>query len=208
MTENEARAAISSRVSRETFQSLETYHRLLLKWQKTVNLVSPSTMPEAWTRHFLDSFQLLSLVDLSPRRWVDLGTGGGFPGLVCAIALQSRGEATEFHLIESDTRKCAFLRQVAQKTHTSVHIQNARAETLPPIGAEIVSARALAPLPALLPLVHRHLGPDGTALLQKGARHAEELELARADWQMDVEIVPSVTSADAVILRIRNLTHA
>ncbi|MFW5654432.1 MAG: 16S rRNA (guanine(527)-N(7))-methyltransferase RsmG [Roseicyclus sp.] len=207
MTEAEAREAVAKHVSRETLDRLDTYRELLLKWQKTVNLVSPASTDEIWSRHFLDSLQLVRALDDIPLRWADLGSGGGFPGLVCAIALAERGE-TQFHLVESDTRKCAFLRQVLQETSISVSVENARAETLPPIRADIVSARALAPLPRLLPLVHRHVAPQGIALLQKGARHAEELELARVDWQMEVDIVTSVTATDAVILRLRNLAHA
>jgi 16S rRNA (guanine527-N7)-methyltransferase len=208
MTEAEARAAIAEHVSRETLQRLEIYHDLLLKWQRTMNLVSPGTLQEIWKRHFLDSVQLLQILDHFPKKWVDLGSGGGFPALVCAIAHTPTQKGIDFVLVESDTRKCAFLRTVAQETNTAITVKNARAETIPPLKADVVTARALAPLPRLLPFIHRHLAPDGIALLQKGTRHAEELELARADWQMDVESFPSVTSADAVILRIRNLAHA
>jgi 16S rRNA (guanine527-N7)-methyltransferase len=208
MTETEARDAIARHVSRETLEKLDIYRDLLLKWQGTVNLVSPGTVQEVWSRHFLDSVQLLQMFDHVPGKWVDLGSGAGFPALVCAIAHPPVEKAIDFILVESDTRKCAFLRRVAQETDTRIIIRNARAESLAPLEADVVTARALAPLPRLLPLVHRHLAPQGIALLQKGARHAEELELARADWQMDVETIASVTSADAVILRLRNLAHA
>lgn len=208
MTEGDARDEVAARVSRETFDLLEIYYRLLVRWQKTVNLISPTTVDAIWGRHILDSLQLLDHLDFDRGRWVDLGSGGGFPALVCAIGHDAKSEETEFHLIESDTRKCAFLRQVAQDTGIAVHIRNVRAETIPSLEANVVTARALAPLPRLLPLVHRHMAQGGTALLQKGARHVEELEQARRDWQMDVETLPSVTASDAVILRVRNLNHA
>lgn len=208
MTEAEARRAIEADVSRETLDRLEVYHRLLLKWQRTVNLISPATADVVWHRHFLDSLQLLDAVDPASQRWVDLGSGGGFPGLVCAIALASHADGPAIELIESDTRKCAFLREVSRETGVPVVIRNARAEAVEPREADVVTARALAPLPKLLPIVHRHLAPDGIALLQKGARHAEELALARRHWQMEVDVLPSVTASDAVILRLRTLTHA
>jgi 16S rRNA (guanine527-N7)-methyltransferase len=208
MTEDEAKAKIANSVSRETWERLQAYHRLLLKWQPAINLVSPATTGHVWSRHLLDSLQLLEALDDRPASWADLGSGAGFPGLVCAIALDVGPTPIRFDLVEADIRKCTFLRQVAQETRTDLRVHTERAERLAPLAADVVSARALAPLPRLLPLVHRHLAPTGTALLPKGARHAEELELARQYWQMDVDIHPSATAADAVILRIRNLTHA
>lgn len=203
-----AKAHVASRVSRETLERLETYDALLRKWQPKVNLIANATLDEVWSRHILDSLQLLDLAPPGAAVWLDLGSGGGFPGLVCAICARDLGLTARFELIESDTRKCAFLREVARLTGTPVIIHNARIEVVPPIGADIVSARALAPLPRLLDWAERHLAHGGTCLLQKGARHGLELETARADWQMDVDVLPSVTAPDAVILRIRNLSHA
>ena len=208
MTDADARRAIAADVSRETLSRLDTYHALLLKWQVTVNLVSPATLDAIWSRHFLDSLQLLPATERHQKTWVDLGSGAGFPGLVCAIAAQDLPEKVSFSLIESDTRKCAFLQEVSRATDTPITIHNARAESVPPLRAQIVSARALAPLPRLLPLVHRHVAHEGTSLLQKGMRYAQELELARRDWQMDVDVLQSATDVDAVILRFRNLTYA
>ena len=208
MTEDEAYSIIVSRVSRETLDHLHTYHRLLLKWQQVINLVSPSTIDQAWTRHFLDSVQLLDAVERLPDRWIDLGSGGGFPALVCAIASADLCASTHFELVETDTRKCAFLRQVVQETDINVDLHNKRIEEMPPLEAPLITARALAPLPQLLPLVYRHLAPGGVAFLQKGKRHAAELEQAGKDWHMSVETIPSVTATDSVILRIRNLEHA
>lgn len=208
MTEEEARARIAADVSRETLARLDAFYGLLLKWQQKINLVAPDTVRSVWSRHFLDSHQLLALTPANDGLWVDLGSGGGFPGLYCAIVARERFPAMTFELIESDTRKCAFLREVARQTDTPLTITNRRAEVVEPREAAIVSARALAPLSSLLPLVHRHLAPSGIALLQKGANHAEELETARRDWQMDVETRPSVTAPQSVVLLVRNLAHA
>jgi 16S rRNA (guanine527-N7)-methyltransferase len=208
VTEAEAKQRIAASVSRETLARLETYEQLLRKWQPKVNLIANGTLPELWSRHILDSFQLLQYAPKEAGLWLDLGSGGGFPGLVCAICAQDYGIDVRFELVESDTRKCAFLREVARLTGAKATVHNSRIEALAPAAAGIVSARALAPLPRLLDWVHRHMRPDGTCLLQKGAGHGLELETARADWQMDVEIHPSVTAPDSVILRIRNLSHA
>jgi 16S rRNA (guanine527-N7)-methyltransferase len=140
--------------------------------------------------------------------WLDLGSGGGFPGLVCAIAALETDPALRFELVDSDTRKCVFLREVARHTGLSVTVHTSRIEALPPRNASVISARALAPLSQLLPLALRHLAPGGICLFQKGAGHGEELESLPEGWQMEVDILPSVTSADSVILRIRNLSHA
>jgi 16S rRNA (guanine527-N7)-methyltransferase len=208
VTEDDAKRRIADRVSRETFERLEIYEQVLRKWQPKLNLVANGTLPELWARHFLDSVQLIDLAPETDGLWLDLGSGGGFPGMVCAISLADTDPAPGFALLESDTRKCAFLREVARQTGVSVDVRNSRIEVCPPAKADIVSARALAPLPRLLDWVHRHLRPDGLCLLQKGANHAMELETARADWQMDVDVEPSMTAPDSVILRIRNLSHA
>ncbi len=198
---------MAERVSRETMVRLNLYHALLLKWQKTVNLVAPKTLPDAWNRHFLDSIQVLDACPVRSGTWLDLGSGGGFPGLVCAIVAGDRAPDLAFELVESDARKCAFLREVARQTGTALRIHNARIERLAPRAADIVSARALAPLPQLLCWAARHLAPGGICLLQKGANYGEELESASARWQMDVDVLPSATAPDSVILRIRNLAH-
>jgi 16S rRNA (guanine527-N7)-methyltransferase len=208
VTEAEARARIGADVSRETLERLDLYHALLLKWQKTVNLVARTTVSEAWSRHFLDSVQVFAAAPVHSGPWLDIGSGGGFPGLVCAIVAHEKAPDLTFTLVDSDVRKCSFLREVARQTGISVTVTTARVEVLPPQDAAIISARALAPLPQLLDWAAPHLGPGGTCLFQKGANHGEELESAAAHWQMEVEILPSVTARDSVILRIRNLAHA
>lgn len=195
-------------VSRETLAKLDTYAELLRKWQPRINLVAPKTLPMLWQRHFLDSAQVLELASVTEGNWVDLGSGGGFPGLVCAILAAETMPKLRVTMIEVDQRKSVFLREVIRRTGIDATVLTDRIERVPPQGADIVSARALAPLPILLPLVHRHLASDGQALLQKGAGHAAELASAGADWQMKVEEIPSRTAADSVVLRISGLVHA
>jgi 16S rRNA (guanine527-N7)-methyltransferase len=145
----------STNVSRETLTQLEAYAELLLKWQPKINLISGKTIPELWTRHFLDSAQLIELCPPGATTLIDLGSGAGFPGLVLAIM-----STMTVHLIESDTRKSAFLREAARiagvSDRVTVHPARAEAVDLPP--AAIISARALASLSDLLPLAHRFWG--------------------------------------------------
>jgi 16S rRNA (guanine527-N7)-methyltransferase len=208
MTDEDAKAALAERVSRETLERLETYAALLARWQKTINLMSSATLPFLWSRHMLDSAQVMDQVPSTAKVWLDLGSGGGFPGLVCAAIAADTMPDLKMHLVEADLRKAAFLRETARHMGLAVGVFSRRIEDLPPQKADVVSARALAPLPRLCTYAHRHLAKNGVALFQKGARYAEELETARQDWQMDVTVIPSVTDSEAVLLRIEHLAHA
>lgn len=208
MTEDDAKTALLSRVSRETFDRLEIYAGLLIKWQKTINLISQATVSQIWSRHMLDSAQLMDQVPPTAASWLDLGSGGGFPGLVCAALAAETHPSLRVNLVEADLRKAAFLRETARHMGLAVGVFSRRIEDLPPQRADVVSARALAALPALCGFAHQHMAQDGMALFQKGARHAEELETARQGWQMHVTVIPSVTDAEAVLFRIERLTHA
>ena len=184
-------------VSRETLEMLEAYAELLKAWNPKINLVSPKTLDELWTRHFLDSAQLLSFAQ-DAKHWVDLGSGGGFPGAVVAIM---GGPETQVTLIESDQRKAAFLRAVARET-VGFKVIASRIEEAPPQNADVVSARALAPLSQLLPYVARHLAPGGRAILPKGRKAQDEIREALEHWRFDCETYPSKTDPDAVILTL------
>ena len=129
-----------SGVSRETLERLTIYADLLVKWQAKINLVGPETLADLWSRHMLDSAQLFPLIRPDAKRLVDLGSGAGFPGLVLGVM-----GAPDVHLVESDARKCAFLREAARLTGTTVTIHNKRIEQVAPLGADVVTARALAP---------------------------------------------------------------
>ena len=204
-------------VSRETVAKLVTYATLLKQWQKTINLVAPGTLDAVWHRHMADSAQLVTLAPPDANSWVDLGSGAGFPGLVLVILLHDR-PGQRVTLVESDARKVAFLREVARQVGLSqvgqskasvVDICHARIEsasTHARVGkVDVVTARALAPLPKLLGLVQPFCGPTTVALLLKGRDAEHEVDEARADWQFEASLVPSVTDSDARIAVISTL---
>ncbi len=189
-------------VSRETITRLKTFSGLLESWNPRINLVSRASLADVWSRHIADSAQLLELAPTGADTWADLGAGGGFPGLVIAILAQDKRPSLRLALVESDKRKCAFLRSVLQKTDVTTTIVSERIEETPPLGAAVVSARALAPLSRLIDYATRHLAPGGTALFPKGAAWRTEVAEALETRRFRCEEIPSRTAADAVILRI------
>jgi 16S rRNA (guanine527-N7)-methyltransferase len=203
-----ARALALTPVSRETSERLDRFVELLLRWQRTSNLIAPSTVSRLWTRHIADSLQLIELAPQA-RVWIDLGSGAGFPGLVLAIALAGTPGAI-VHLIESNTKKAAFLREAQRVTgaSASVHLQRIEDFTASFQGAaDIVTARAVAPLKSLLAQCFPLLGKSGaTGLFAKG-QHAElELEDAAAQmksWNMHATLAPSRTDPAGRIVVIR-----
>lgn len=200
--------AMARDVSRETILRLETYRQLLEKWQQTINLVGPSTIPEFWTRHVADSAQLLTLVPKTARKWVDLGSGGGFPGLVIAQIWAERApeEAAIVHLVESDGRKCAFLRTVIRETGAPAAVHEGRIEDLiaqkPDVfaGTDIVSARALAPLPKLLDLSTPYFDIHTIGMFMKGQGWQDELTQAQQYWNINPKVVSSRTDKAGKII--------
>lgn len=194
------------KASPATLARLETLVALVRKWNPAINLVAPSTLAEAWDRHIVDSARLINLVP-PPALWADLGSGAGFPGLVIAILLAEQSPGTRVTLVESDGRKAAFLHSAAHATGVTVDVRNARIEALAPLEAQVVSARALAPLDRLLPLAHRHLAAGGTCLFPKGARVAEELASVSGTWSFDLARHPSPDAGGGEILELRNLRH-
>ncbi|MAM63437.1 16S rRNA (guanine(527)-N(7))-methyltransferase RsmG [Maritimibacter sp. UBA3975] len=200
--------AETSNVSRETLDKLTTYAALLERWNPKINLVSKQTLPELWSRHFLDSAQLLSLAPEKATSWLDLGTGGGFPGLIVAILASEKRPKLNVTCVESDQRKSAFLRTVTRETGASATILSRRIEILEPQGADIVSARALAPLKTLLGFARRHLSSDGIALFPKGSSSAPEIQEALETWTFQADTYPSLTHDNAVILKIGDIHRA
>jgi 16S rRNA (guanine527-N7)-methyltransferase len=195
--------AVLAGVSRETRERLNTYADLLRKWQRSINLVGPRTLDDLWNRHFTDSAQLLPLIPPNARVLVDFGSGAGFPGLVLAIL-----GVAEVHLIESDQRKSTFLREVARATGTPVTVHAKRIEQVTPFPADVVSARALAPLADLLGFAAPFLGPDSLCLFPKGQMAEDELTAASKIWNMNVDRIQSVTDPSATILRISQVSRA
>lgn len=195
-------------VSRETFSKLQAYEALVRKWTPAINLISKSTVPDLWNRHIADSAQIFAACPKDATTWVDIGSGGGFPGIVVAILAQEFRPDLRVTLVESDLRKATFLRQSGRELGLGITVAAERAENLPPQRADVVSARALAPLVDLLPLACLHMRPEGVAIFPKGARAAVELEDARKLWAFEVDSRPSLSDSDATILVIRNIHRA
>lgn len=195
-------------VSRETMARLKTYAALLKKWNPAINLVAPSTLPQLWMRHIQDSAQIFRLAPPKLHQWCDMGTGGGFPGLVVAILALETDPLREIICIESDLRKATFLRTVARESGVNATVISKRIEEVKPIGAEVVSARALAPLSTLLGYADRHLKPGGTCLFLKGENYRAEVEEALEKWRFELDTYPSKTNPYAVVLKIGDLRRA
>lgn len=200
--------AAATNVPRETLDRLRLYARLLLDWQERLNLVGPSTLPDLWHRHFLDSAQILSLTAerqeelRRPATWLDLGSGAGFPALI--IAIMGGGHV---HLVEKSPRKCQFLRAVAEATAAPATIHEGRAEDLRLEGIDFITARAFAPLGRLLRLAHPFFAAGTRAYFHKGQSLEEELTEARKSWNMSLAIYPSITDNRGRIIRVEELTH-
>jgi 16S rRNA (guanine527-N7)-methyltransferase len=187
-------------VSRETLARLEVMVETLTRWQKTINLVGRGTVGDIWSRHILDSAQVLPLVPPKAKRLADLGTGAGFPGLVLA-ALKP---GLEVHLVESDARKAAYLGEAARRMglQTPPKVVVGRIEVVPSAQADVVTARALAPLSQLLAWADRHRLDTAICLFHKGKGWQAELTEAMKNWEIPYERFPSVTDRDGVLLRI------
>ena len=195
-------------VSRETLAAFETYRSLLATWQAKTNLVAPGTLEDFWQRHIGDSLQALALFPQT-RCWMDLGSGGGFPGMVIAIA--NAGHADRRHdLVESNHKKCAFLRAVTRETGAHALVENERIESAAKRYAaasllpDMVTARALAPLSRLLELAEPLLAAGAVGLFHKGRDFAREVEDCRGLWQFDLVIHESRIEAGSVLLELRN----
>lgn len=199
-------------VSRETQRHFQAYIRLLRQWQKKMNLVAPSTMDAVWERHIADSVQTFCLAPFA-RHWIDIGSGAGFPGLVSAILMADKADMQgSIHLIESVGKKCAFMNAVGRdidlkSAGVELHIHRGRIEhVLPQLDApDVISARALAPLPTLMDMSQIYLNKETIGLFSKGQDFATELELAQKQWDFDVEIHTSQFQDKSVILEISNL---
>jgi len=194
-------------VSRETMDRLKTYAHLLEKWNPRINLVAKSTIPDLWTRHIADSAQVFTLAPHPVSHWVDLGSGGGFPGLIIAIMANQGKSPLRVTLVESDARKSAFLRTVIRETGASARVINDRIEAVEPFNADVISARALADLSTLLEHTERHLAPSGTAMFLKGVSWDKELQVAQSLWNFEHRIDNSQTETGAVVLSVTGVSR-
>lgn len=195
--------------SREIIARLDRYVALLREWQAKTNLIAPSTLPELWSRHIADSLQLLRLAP-EATQWVDFGSGGGLPGMVIACALADR-PGSRVHLVESNMKKAAFLREAARVTGAPATIHAKRIEDFvdgfnEPV--EIVTARALASLDNLVEKAYPLLKRGAHALFLKGQDVEAELTTASKYWTIEVELTPSITDADGRIVHIRSAEPA
>jgi 16S rRNA (guanine527-N7)-methyltransferase len=192
-------------VSRETLERLTVFVRLIEKWQTATNLIAPGTLPDVWQRHVADSAQLVTIFP-NARTWLDLGSGAGFPGLVIAFLMPSSGG--HVHLVESDVRKAAFLREAIRSTAAPATVHQTRIEAALKdwaIPVDMVTARALAPLPRLLGLI-APLRPLGIrAALPKGRGYVREIDEASQFWEFDLLKHRSRIEPEAVILELTNL---
>jgi 16S rRNA (guanine527-N7)-methyltransferase len=195
MTPDEFQTALN--VSRETLDRVRVHIDILCRWQEKINLVGRGTLDDIWLRHVFDSAQLLPLLPPGTQRLVDLGSGAGFPGLVLAIL-----GVPEVHLIESDQRKAAFLREAARLTNSQVTIHNFRIEQVTPFAVDVVTSRALANLDKLIEYSAPFLAFGGVGLFPKGKNWREELTEAEKKWKMHLETLPSRSDPDGIILRI------
>lgn len=189
-------------VSRETREKFDRYAQLLLKWQKVINLVGPSTLEELPERHFLDSVQLIKYIPDRQIKLADMGSGAGFPGLVLAML-----GVAEVHLIEVDVRKATFLREVSRETNTPVFIHDDRVEDVSIPDLDVITARALSPLRDLLTMTNKLATPGhpATCLFLKGEKADEEVLKAHKRWNFSLETYQSVTDKSGKILKINNL---
>lgn len=189
-------------VSRETLDRLDIFAAELTRWNRAINLVAPGTIRTLWSRHILDSWQLCALAGAHQGTWLDLGSGGGLPGLIVAAELWP----LTVTMIESDQRKSVFLREAARKMGVTVDVKTARIESVDPFPAATISARALAPLPDLLRLAHPFSGPDTNFLFLKGQDVDKELTQAAKYWNFEAMRHPSLSDPRGCLVSIRELS--
>lgn len=194
-------------VSRETIRRLELFQELLHRWSKSINLVARDTLPQFWSRHVLDSFGLLTDIN-STDRWLDMGSGGGFPLIPIAIFNSEKNIAQHFIAIESDQRKSAFLFEARRQLSLDIQIIPKRIEDVPRSNASVISARALADVGQLLGYAEHHTAQNATILLLKGQKVSHELTTASSNWHMSYQIQLHSLTARGSILRIDEFARA
>ena len=191
-------------VSRETFERVSGYLDLLDRWRERINLIGPGEGRHLWRRHVLDSLQLVEQISSEDKSVADLGSGAGFPGLILACALAERSGAS-VTLVEKSPRKSEFLRAAGKELGLPVSVLTIRLEDAPGALFDVVTARALAPLPKLLGFAASWLKPSGKALLMKGRDTAAELAEAQEAWTFDLATLDSLSSPEGRVLRVSSL---
>ena len=197
-----AQVGVQLDVSRETLERLEVYVGLLLKWQRAINLIGPGTVADVWGRHVLDCGQLMRYIPRDKAPVVDIGSGAGLPGLVLAIM-----GVPNVKLVESNSRKCNFLREAARMTKAPVEIVESRVDHLQNMVAGVVTARALAPLSKLIELSQSVTSPNTIYLFLKGKDLKNELTHLNNNWRLNWEVHPSLTNPDGSILKMESVAR-
>ena len=192
-------------VSRETLDLFCEYEALLSKWNKKINLVSKKSLFDIWERHFLDSGQIINHVEASGKRWVDLGSGAGFPGLVVALLLRDRKIDCDIVLVEKSTKKVFFLNEVIRKLNLNVKVVNNNVDTIEPLNADILTARAFSELKNLIELSVRHRKERGVSLFLKGENYRLELDKTLNYWFFDYDIFDSLSNSSGKIIRVKKI---
>ena len=195
----------SLNVSRETLNGFYEYETILSKWNEKINLVSKNTLVDIWERHFLDSGQIIKHVEVSGKRWVDVGSGAGFPGLVVALLLRDRKIDCDLVLVEKNPKKGFFLNEVIRKLNLSVEVVNGNVDTLEPLNADILTARAFSELNNLIEIAFRHRKKAGICLFLKGENYRIELDKTLNYWFFDYDIVDSLSSSSGKIIRVKKI---
>lgn len=192
-------------VSRETFEKLEKYVELVKKWQKSVNLISNTTINQIWERHICDSVQLIGFMDIDSNNFFDIGSGAGFPGLVLSIILSEKNPTAVVELVESDRKKCLFLNEVKRQLGLNVKISNQRIEKLDDNKYDVITSRALASLDKLFDYVYRFCNERTKLIFPKGENFESEILEAKEKWCFDYKVEISKTNEKAVVLIVENL---
>ena len=192
-------------VSRETLERMQRYADLVLKWNRSINLIAKSTEADLWSRHFIDSAEAYAITDMARGSWLDMGSGAGFPGAVVAILAAEKAPDLTVTCIEADIRKASFLRLLSTTVGVPFGSLSRRIEDAPPHNADVVSARALSPLTQLLQHAERHLCDAGIAVFHKGESWQEEVNKALETWDFSIQKHDSPTNPSSVLLTIGDL---
>lgn len=195
-------------VSRETLLRLQTYAELLIRWNQKINLVSPETISDLWRRHIADSIQLAHLAPVETQSWVDLGSGAGLPGLLIATVRQDIAPLEQMVLIDSDSRKSAFMAEASRAMEVPVTIETRRLGGATELRSfDVISARALAPLPKLLDYAEPFISDGTICLFPKGQSRSSEIEAASVTWCMKIEQIASQSGEGGAVLRIAEMSR-
>ena len=197
----------SLNVSRETIKSFCEYEVLLSKWNKKINLVSKKTLVDIWERHFLDSGQIINYVDASGKRWIDVGSGAGFPGLVVALLLRDRKIDCDLVLVEKNSKKVFFLNEVIRKLNLNVKVFKKDIRSIEPLNADILTARAFSELKELIEIACHHRKEKGICLFLKGQNYKVELDKTLNYWFFDYDVFDSLSNHSGKIIRVKKILN-